>query len=86
LEVSVLPQEANTVLGLFCHWQNTTDRILDLNRIWIWNCQFIGFGFWNEIFRTWIWKTYIHSSLAMVQRQCYHKLLCKKHYIRKKIH
>jgi len=33
LEVSILSHEANTVLGLFCHWQNTTDRILNLNRI-----------------------------------------------------
>jgi len=49
LEVSILPHEANTVLGLFCQWQNTTDRILDLNKIWIRNCQFIGFGFWNKI-------------------------------------
>jgi len=31
--VSILPRETNTVLGLFCHWQNTTDGILDLNRI-----------------------------------------------------
>jgi len=50
LKVSVLPHEENTVLGLFCHWQNTTDTILDLNRTWIWNCQFVRFGFefWNE--------------------------------------
>jgi len=47
LEVSILPHEANSVLGLFYHWQNTTDRILDLNKIW--SYQFIGFGFWNEI-------------------------------------
>jgi len=45
LKVSVLPHEENTVLGLFCHWQNTTDTILDLNRTWIWNCQFVRFGF-----------------------------------------
>jgi len=43
LEVSILPHEANSVLGLFYHWQNTTDRILDLNKIW--SYQFIGFGF-----------------------------------------
>jgi len=47
--MSNLPHDANTVLGLFCHWQNTIDRILDLNRISIWNCQFIRFGFRNEI-------------------------------------
>jgi len=26
------------MLGLFCHWQNTTNRIFDSRRIWIWNC------------------------------------------------
>jgi len=54
--MSILPHETNTVMGLFCHWQNTADRILDLKqdlemelsvyRIWILkrNCL-IGLGF-----------------------------------------